>query len=93
MRTYVFGRGPRISGVTYRLPKTFRVRTCIITLDMVYEEQQDRLSFFAIREAALDLAVQCTSGPVFEVGGIQSVEPRHLLFITMFGAASSRGIS
>ena len=93
MRTYVFGRGPRVSGVTYRLPKTFHVRTCIITLDMVYEEQRDRLSFFDVREAALDLAVQCTSGAFFNTGGIQPVGPRNLLFITMFGAAWPWGIS
>ena len=93
MRVYTFGRGPRSSGVTYRLPKTFHVRTCVLTLDMVHEDQRDRLSFFQVRETALNLAVQCTNGVYFRVGGIQAVEPRNVLFITIFGAAPPRGIS
>ena len=93
MRVYTFGRGPRSTGVTYRLPKTFRVRSCVLTLDMVYEDQMDRLSFFQVREVALNLALQCTMGLYFKVGGVQSVEPRNVLFITIFGAAPPRGIS
>ena len=89
MRIYTFGRGP---GVTYQLPKTFHVLTCVITLDMVYEDQRDRLSIMQVREAALDLAVQCTNGYYFKVGGVLSVEPKNVLFITIFGAPS-RGIS
>lgn len=93
MRVYTFGRGPRSSGVTYRLPKTFCVGTCVLTLDMVYEEQMDRLSFFQVNEVALNLALQCTNGHYFNVGGVESVEPRNVLFITIFGAAPPRGIS
>ena len=93
MRVYTFGRGPRTTGVTYRLPKTFRVRTCVLTLDMVFEDQRDRLSFFQVREVALNLALQCTMGLYFKVGGVQSVEPRNLLFVTIFGAAPRRSIS
>ena len=93
MRVYTFGRGPRSSGVTYRLPKTFHVRTCVLTLDMVHEDQMDRLSFFQVREAALNLAIQCTNGVYFNVGGIQAVEPRNVLYITIFGAAPPRSIS
>ena len=93
MRVYTFGRGPRSSGVTYRLPKTFHVRTCVLTLDMVYEDQKDRLSFFQVREVALNLALLCTTGYFFRVGGIQAVEPRNLLFVTIIGATPPRGIS
>lgn len=93
MRVYTFGRGPRSSGVTYRLPKTFHVRTCVLYLDMVHNDDQDRLSFFQVREVAQSLAVLCTNGYFFRVGGIQAVEPRQLLYITIFGAAPPRGIS
>ena len=92
-RVYTFGRGPRSSGVTYRLPKTFHVRTCVLTLDMVYEDQKDRLSFFEVREVATNLALQCSNGYYFRVGGIQSVEPKNVLFITIIGAAPRPGIS
>ena len=91
-RVYTFGRGTRASGVTYPLPRTFRVLTCVITLDMVYGDQQDRLSIMAVREAALNLALQCTDGYYFKEGGISSVEPRNVLFITILGAPH-RGIS
>ena len=93
MRVYTFGRGPRSSGVTYRLPKTFHVRTCVLNLDMVLEDQKDRLSFFEVREVVLNLAVQCTNGYFFRVGGSKSVGPRNLLFVTIFGAAPPREIS
>ena len=93
MRVYTFGRGPRSSGVTYRLPKTFRVRTCVLTLDMVYEDQKERLSFFQVHEAALNLAQQCTTGIWFHFGGILAVEPNNVLFITMFGVNPARDTS
>ena len=93
MRVYTYGSAPRSSGVTYRLPKSFHVRTCHLTLDMVHEDQKDRLSFIQVREVALSLALLCTNGYYFHVGGIQAVEPRNLLYITIIGARPRTGIS
>ena len=85
-RRYTFGRG---SSATYKLPRTFQSGTCVITLDMVYDEQNDKLTFAEVREAALALALRCTSGPVFNVGGVKAVEPKKVLYITILGAVPS----
>ena len=82
LRVYIFGRGER---ATYKLPKMFRSGTCVLNLDMVYEDQVDRLSLIQVREAALDLALRCTSGHLFNSGGILAVEPNNILYITIFG--------
>ena len=83
-RRYVFGRS---SHSTYKLPASFHSGTCFITLDMLHDEQTDILTLTQIREAALALALDCTTGPAFDLGGVQAVEPRHLLYITILGMA------
>ena len=81
-QVYTFGRGSR---ATYKLPKTFYSGTCAVTLDMIYEDQIDRLSFETIQDATFRLALRCTSGPVFDVGGVAAVGPRKLLHVTILG--------
>ena len=81
-RIYTFGRGSR---ATYTLPRNFHRGTCLLTLDMVYEEQTDRMSFSDIRQAALLLALRCTGTPSFRWGGIRAVPPNNILWITMLG--------
>ena len=81
---YVFGRG---SLATYKLPRSFYSGTCFVTLDMIHIEETDVMTLSRVREAALALALECTSGPVFDLGGIQAIEPRNLLYITIMGRA------
>ena len=83
-RQYIFGRGRRAN---FRLPRYYEKGTCHITLDMVYEDQTDRLTFAEVCEEALDLAVHCTLGYNFDRGGIDTVGLRKLLHITIFGMA------
>ena len=82
MQDYSFGRG---DDATYKLPRTFYRGTCLINLDMIYDDQTDSLTLREVREAALDLARQCTNGHVFNVGGSKAVEPRKVLYITILG--------
>lgn len=82
MQMYTFGRG---NDVTYKLPRTFWRGTCVINLDMVFDHQTDRLTFWEVRETALILARQCTSGQPFNAGGMVTVEPHNVLYITIFG--------
>ena len=82
MQVYTFGRG---NDVTYKLPRTFWRGTCVINLDMVFEHQTDRLTFWEVRETALVLARQCTSGQPFNTGGMVTLEPNNVLHITIFG--------
>ena len=82
-RRYIFGRG---RSATYKLPRTFQSGTCVINLDMVYDEDNDKLTFLEVRGAALALALRCTSGPIFRVGGVKAVEPKKVLYITILGA-------
>ena len=84
-RYYTFGRG---DGATYKLPKTFSSGSCIVNLDMIYDEQTDRLTIPEVRQAALDLAAQCTTGTDFNLGGIEAVKPRNVLCVTIFGSRS-----
>lgn len=89
MQEYTFGRG---NDVTYKLPRTFWRGTCVINIDMVFDQQTDRLTFWEVRETALALARRCTSDEPRNLGGIVTVEPNNVLYITVFGA-SSRGTS
>lgn len=86
-RIYTFGRR-RSSGVNYKLPKTFESGTCTMTLDMIYDDQQDMLTLAMIKDTALRLALRCSTGPVFNVGGIEAVGPKGVLYITMIGTNS-----
>ncbi|CAF9942654.1 hypothetical protein IMSHALPRED_004347 [Imshaugia aleurites] len=81
-RTYTFGRGLYAS---YKLPKTFINGTCLVNLDMVYDEQEDDLTFSEIRDAAFNLAIQCAAGGKFKMGGVAAVRPRNVMYITIMG--------
>ena len=81
-RRYIFGRGSR---ATFKLPRSFHEGTCHITLDMVLDDDTDRLTFAEVREAALDLAIRCTIASPFDRGGIEAVAPRKVLHITIIG--------
>lgn len=79
---YTFGRG---SPVTYKLPKTFYSGTCSVTLDMVYDDQRERLTMPVIQDVALRLALRCATGPTFNLGGVAAVSSKNLLHVTIIG--------
>ena len=81
-RTYTFGRG---SHATYTLPKTFYSGTCSVTLDMVYDDQLERLTLAVIQDVALRLALRCAIGPIFNLGGVAAVSPKNVLYVTVVG--------
>ena len=85
-RPYIFGRG---DDVNYKLPRTFISGTCLVNLDMVYDDDRDTLPFLAIKDVARDLATRCIDGSVFKVGGVASVSPRKLLYITIMGTVTT----
>ena len=80
--TYTFGRGR----ATYKLPKTFHSGTCSVTLDMVYDDQRERLTLAVVQDVALRLALRCATGPIFNLGGVAAVSPKKLLHVTIIGA-------
>lgn len=82
---YIFGRG---SLATYKLPKTFSSGTCVVNLDMVYNDQMDSLTILEIQEAAFDLALRCATGTTFNQGGVAAVGPSEVLYITILGTKS-----
>ena len=84
-RVYTFGRG---SHVTDKLPRDFQHGTCFVSLDMIYDDQVDELTFSEIRAAAIALALRCTTGSVFNLGGVAVVRPRNVLHITIMGVAA-----
>ncbi|KAF6227480.1 hypothetical protein HO133_008924 [Letharia lupina] len=82
MEHYTFGRGRH---ATYKLPKTFHSGTCVVNLDMVYDDQEDTMTLLEIQGAAFALAIQCTAGAVFNLGGIEAVGPKKQLYVTIVG--------
>ena len=92
LRRYTFGRG---SHATYKLPKTFESGTCSVNLDMVYDEQTDRLTLAEVEQAAFALASQCATGQILNLGGIVAVGPKKVLYITILGirALPAKGTS
>lgn len=84
-RLYTFGRGGR---ATYKLPKTFFSGTCVINLDMVYDEQTDKMTLLEVQQAALGLALRCTTSTVYKMGGVAAVGPRNVLYVTIIGVAA-----
>ena len=84
--SYVFGRGNQ---VTYKVPKTFASGTCALTLDMVYDDQSARLTISEVAKAASNLMVRCTTGILFQYGGIIAVGPSDVLYVTIMGVEVS----
>lgn len=82
MRSYIFGRD---STATFQLPKTYYSGTCVLNLDMVYDDQMDRLFILEIMEAAFALALRCATGTEFNRGGVAIVGLKKVLHITIIG--------
>ena len=68
-----------------KLPKNFSSGSCLVTLDMVYDDQIDTVTFSDIRDRALALAFQCTRNPIHDNGGVAPVGPMEILYITIIG--------
>ena len=79
---YTFSRGDRGN---FKLPAFFRSGTCLISLDMLYDDQMDRLTVLEVQETALNLALRCTNSPDFKTGGIVAMGPKNVLYITIIG--------
>lgn len=82
---HTFGRG---SSATYKLPKSFYSGTCVVTLDMAYDDQTDKLTLREIQDAAFTLALRCATGSVFNVGGIIAVGSKKVLHVTILGTVA-----
>jgi len=79
----IFSRGP---SAQYKLPRSFRAGTCVMYLDMPFDEDYDTLTLPDIALVAGKLAMECTAqGSSNAFGGIAAVGPKKLLHVEFFG--------
>ena len=68
----------------FRLPQVFRSGTCIISVDVDNDDDEDKFPIGTVHQAALDLSMRCVGG-FYHNGGKIFVGPRKLLYVTVFG--------
>ncbi len=80
-----FSRRPEAQ---FKLPRSYRSRTCIIYLDMVQDTDEDTVLLLDVWGASMDLAHECVRRNPWgspTLGGYVSVGPAKLLHVVIFG--------
>ena len=52
----------RITKGFFQLPQVFRYGTCVVSVDVAHDEDEDRFPLLTIHKAALDLSMECVGG-------------------------------
>lgn len=89
IQIYIFSRAPSTDPDHYRLPATFRVRTCVVHLDMESEDAEDSVRLGYVESTAFVLAHKCSGleEPEERWGGTMtvSVGARDLIRVWVYG--------
>lgn len=70
--------------VGFKLPKVFRNGTCIISIDLVNENDRDHFKPWLVYTTAMDIAHRCTQG-AFRLGGRTTTGPKKVVDVLVFG--------
>jgi hypothetical protein len=68
----------------YRLPKVVRNGTCVISIDVLNDNDKDTFTLWKAYTAAIDIARRCTQGP-YTLGGRTTVGPKNVVNVVVFG--------
>ncbi|CAD6585866.1 MAG: hypothetical protein ASARMPREDX12_002145 [Alectoria sarmentosa] len=68
----------------FQLPKVFRYGTCVISVDVVQDSDEDKFQLLIVYEATLDLIRTCVAG-FYHAGGTIFVGPKKLVYVLVFG--------
>lgn len=80
-RLVAFARNARAG---YRLPKVVRDGTCVISVDVLDDDDTDILTPWHVYTTAVNFAQRCTQRP-YILGGRMTVAPKRVVNIVMFG--------
>lgn len=80
----IFSRMSLANG--YKLPRFFRSGTCVLYLDMVYDDDFDTMTLGDVATIASQLALQCTvTVSSNALGGVARVGPKQLMCVELMG--------
>ncbi len=68
----------RRANVGFKLPKVFRNKTCVISIDVVENADRDRFKPWLVYATAMDIAHKCTQG-TFRFGGRTLTGPKKVV--------------
>ena len=68
----------------FKLPQVFRHETCVISVDVVHDTDEDKFPFWVAEEAARDLSMQCVGGSS-HLGGKKFFGPKKVVYVLVFG--------
>ena len=71
-------RGP------FPLPQVFRSGTCVISVDVVHDTDNDIFPLWVVHNAASDIATDCVGGPS-RVGGGKFIGPKQVVYVMVLG--------
>lgn len=74
----------RRQGVGFKLPRVVRSKTCVISIDVMQDDEEDVFVPLLVFSAATDLASRCTQG-MFDLGGRTTVGPRKVVNVVILG--------
>ncbi|KAL9124361.1 MAG: hypothetical protein Q9175_008229 [Cornicularia normoerica] len=74
----------RRNNVGFRLPKVFRNGTCVISIDVMNDNDKDRFKPWLVYSTAVDIAHRCTQG-AFRFGGRLMTGPEKVVDVLVFG--------
>lgn len=68
----------------FRLPRVVRSATCVISIDVMYDEDKDYFHPYLLYTAAVDIAHRCTQS-TFRFGGRNTAGPKRVVNVLVFG--------
>ena len=81
-RPLIFTRKPTRS--VFPLPQVLRAGTCVISVDVVNDDDEDEFPLEVANNGALQLAMDCVWGSS-HVGGKKFVGPKKVVYVMVFG--------
>ena len=81
-RPLVFTRKPTRS--VFPLPQVLRAGTCVISVDVVNDDDEDEFTLEVANNGALGIAMDCVWGSS-HVGGKKFVGPKKVVYVMVFG--------
>lgn len=80
-RAITFARRPRVG---FQLPKVFRSGTCVISIDVMNDDDKDVFKPWLVYITAREIASRCTEG-AFRFGGRTMTGPKMVVDVLVFG--------
>ena len=68
----------------FQLPQVFRAGTCVISVDVNHDLDEDKFTLWTAHKGALDLSMKCVGGSP-HLGGKTFIGPKKVVYVLVFG--------